>query len=94
MRDLLGDGSTFKRRVKEGEGEFPADCPMHDCDIVCHYVARTIPDRTVVYGTPLPGAGQGCIAVKKLRIVFGIWHGVTENGPRTMENSQQFAAYV
>jgi hypothetical protein len=53
VRDLLGDGTTFKRRVKEGEGEFPADCPMHDCDIKCHYVARTIPDRTVVYGAAL-----------------------------------------
>jgi hypothetical protein len=63
VRDLLGDGTTFKRRVKEGEGEFPADCPMHDCDIKCHYVARTIPDRTVVYGAAplalhsLPGLG-------------------------------------
>lgn len=53
VRDLLGDGTTFKRRVKEGEGEFPADCPMHDCDIKCHYVARTIPDRIVVYGAAL-----------------------------------------
>jgi hypothetical protein len=64
VRDLLGDGTTFKRRVKEGEGEFPADCPMHDCDIKCHYVARTIPDRTVVYGAAslalhtFPGLGS------------------------------------
>ena len=30
VRDLLGDGKTFKRIVRKGTGEFPIDCPLED----------------------------------------------------------------
>lgn len=31
VRDLTGDGAVVKRRVRDGRGEFPADCPLQDC---------------------------------------------------------------
>jgi len=30
VRDLMGDGKTFKRIVRKGKGEFPIDCPLED----------------------------------------------------------------
>lgn len=30
VRDLMGDGKTFKRIVRKGRGEFPIDCPLED----------------------------------------------------------------
>jgi hypothetical protein len=32
-RDVFGDGTVMKRRVVEGPGDFPADCPLHDCRV-------------------------------------------------------------
>ena len=29
-----------KRRIKEGVGEFPVDCPLEDCAVRVHYSAR------------------------------------------------------
>lgn len=31
VRDIRGDGSLLKRRLQEGTGEFPVDCPLQDC---------------------------------------------------------------
>lgn len=50
VRDLFGTGRVFKRRVRDGEGEFPSAAPMHDCTVRFHYKARTLPDRVVVHG--------------------------------------------
>lgn len=36
-RDVFGDGAVFKRRTTEGHGEFPADCPVHDCTCRVHF---------------------------------------------------------
>lgn len=43
VRDLFGDGVVFKRREKEGAGEFPADCPVHDCACSVHFSVRVCP---------------------------------------------------
>ena len=45
VRDLFGDGVVFKRREKEGAGEFPADCPVHDCACRAHFSVRVCPSR-------------------------------------------------
>ena len=39
MRDLTGTGEVTKRRIKEGVGEFPVDCPLEDCAVRVHYSA-------------------------------------------------------
>lgn len=43
VRDVFGDGVVFKRREKEGAGEFPADCPVHDCTCRAHFSVRVCP---------------------------------------------------
>ncbi len=40
IRDLTGSGEVTKRRIKEGVGEFPVDCPLEDCAVRVHYTAR------------------------------------------------------
>ena len=31
VRDVFGDGVVVKRRLEEGVGDFPGDCPVRDC---------------------------------------------------------------
>ena len=33
VRDMYGDGSLIKRRTRVGTGDFPVDCPLHDCTV-------------------------------------------------------------
>ena len=40
VRDVFGDGAVVKRRVREGPGEFPADCPVRDCEVRVRWSAR------------------------------------------------------
>lgn len=37
VRDLTGDGHVTKRRVRDGVGEFPVDCPIEDACVKVHY---------------------------------------------------------
>lgn len=37
VRDLRGDGSMRKRRLREGKGTFPMDCPLEDSRVRLHY---------------------------------------------------------
>ncbi|KAH7404870.1 hypothetical protein KP509_15G048000 [Ceratopteris richardii] len=37
VRDLVGDGQVVKRRVQDGRGDFPMDCPLQDCIMRIHY---------------------------------------------------------
>lgn len=37
VRDLVGDGRVVKRRIQDGRGEFPMDCPLQDCVMRIHY---------------------------------------------------------
>ncbi|KAA6416871.1 MAG: peptidyl-prolyl isomerase PASTICCINO1 [Trebouxia sp. A1-2] len=37
VRDMTGNGEVVKRRIKEGTGQFPMDCPMADSRLQIHY---------------------------------------------------------
>lgn len=37
VRDLVGDGRVIKRRIQDGRGEFPMDCPLQDSVMRIHY---------------------------------------------------------
>ncbi|KAF3668655.1 putative pentatricopeptide repeat-containing protein-like, partial [Capsicum annuum] len=37
VRDVLGDGRLIKRRIHDGRGEFPMDCPLQDSLLSVHY---------------------------------------------------------
>ncbi|GFR52572.1 hypothetical protein Agub_g15164 [Astrephomene gubernaculifera] len=52
VRDMTGTGEVTKKRVREGSGEFPIDCPLHDTTVRMHYKAR--PARPM--GLQLPAA--------------------------------------
>ena len=34
---MTGNGEVMKRRVKEGTGQFPMDCPIQDSRLTVHY---------------------------------------------------------
>lgn len=42
VRDVTADGGVLKRRLQEGEGEFPVDCPLHDTSVRLHYRVRSL----------------------------------------------------
>jgi tetratricopeptide (TPR) repeat protein len=44
VRDLYGDGSLLKRRLAEGEGTFPVDCPIMDCTVRVQAACRALRD--------------------------------------------------
>eukprot|EP00897_Mesotaenium_endlicherianum_P007551 jgi/Mesen1/6824/ME000035S06208 len=51
VRDMLGDGGVIKRRLEDGRGDFPVDCPMEDTRVRLHYAARLL----------LPGGQPGAL---------------------------------
>ena len=51
MRDLTGTGEVMKRRIKEGVGEFPIDCPLEDNAVRVHFKA-TVADTDQVMPGP------------------------------------------
>lgn len=58
VRDLIGQGEVTKRRVKDGRGEFPMDCPLEDNRVQVHYTARLASTGQTVLDTRGPsGAG-------------------------------------
>lgn len=70
VRDVLGDGRLIKRRIHDGKGEFPMDCPLQDSQLRVHYKGRLLDDKkTVFYDTrvdnddqPLEfGSGEGLV---------------------------------
>ena len=42
VRDMTGDGQVTKRRLRDGQGEFPIDCPLHDTTVTLHYRVRQL----------------------------------------------------
>ena len=34
---MTGNGEVVKRRVKDGIGDFPTDCPLEDCAVQIHF---------------------------------------------------------
>lgn len=49
VRDVTGTGEVTKKRVTEGTGEFPIDCPLNDTTVRAHYRVRV-----TKAGTPGP----------------------------------------
>ena len=50
VRDLYGDGSLLKRRLQPGSGDFPVDCPIHDCTVRVHVTTHALaPARALMY---------------------------------------------
>lgn len=59
VRDMLGDGRLIKRRIRDGEGEFPMDCPLHDSLLRVHYKGMLLnEEKRVFYDTRTDNDGQ------------------------------------
>lgn len=59
VRDMLGDGRLIKRRIRDGKGEFPMDCPLHDSLLHVHYKGMLLnEEKTVFYDTRVDNDGQ------------------------------------
>jgi len=72
VRDVLGNGQVFKKRLVDGEGEFPVDCPLEDCVVRVHY-RGSLPEeggaclltREGERGAPVEvGTGEGLVSSK------------------------------
>ncbi|KAJ7558929.1 hypothetical protein O6H91_04G061800 [Diphasiastrum complanatum] len=68
VRDMVGDGRLIKRRLRDGKGEFPVDCPLQDSVLRIHYKGILPDDGGKVFcdtrvdndGEPLEfGSGEG-----------------------------------
>lgn len=54
---MTGDGAVMKKRLKQGTGDFPNDCPLHDTTVRIHYRVRPLsaaPDSPWVYDSRQP----------------------------------------
>lgn len=58
VRDMLGDGRLIKRRLRDGKGEFPMDCPLHDSLLRVHYKGMLLNEEKVFYDTRVDNDGQ------------------------------------
>lgn len=54
VRDMTGREEVTKRRIKEGVGEFPVDCPLEDCAVRVHFTARAVGAEQVSLSSPAP----------------------------------------
>ncbi|KAG9453218.1 hypothetical protein H6P81_006122 [Aristolochia fimbriata] len=59
VRDMLGDGRLIKRRIADGKGEFPMDCPLNDSLLRVHYKGMLLnEEKTVFYDTRVDNNGE------------------------------------
>ncbi|KAL9374251.1 hypothetical protein Peur_033871 [Populus x canadensis] len=59
VRDMLGDGRLIKRRLRDGKGEFPMDCPLQDSLLHVHYKGMLLnKEKTVFIDTRIDNDGQ------------------------------------
>ncbi|KAL4651235.1 hypothetical protein ACB092_01G144700 [Castanea dentata] len=59
VRDMLGDGRLIKRRIRDGKGDFPMDCPLHDSLLRVHYKGMLLDEeRSVFYDTRVDNNDQ------------------------------------
>lgn len=49
VRDMLGDGRLVKRRIRDGRGDFPMDCPLHDSLLRIHYKGMLLNEENTVF---------------------------------------------
>lgn len=52
IRDMTGTGEVLKRRLREGRGEFPIDCPLEDNAVRVHYKAFRLDTKEVCPPSP------------------------------------------
>ncbi|RZC84240.1 hypothetical protein C5167_047027 [Papaver somniferum] len=73
VRDMLGDGRLIKRRIRDGKGEFPMDCPLQDSLLRVHYKGMLLDEqKTVFYNTRVDNGGQ--------HVEFGSGEGLVPEG--------------
>ncbi|KAF3525361.1 hypothetical protein F2Q69_00048996 [Brassica cretica] len=59
VRDMLGDGRLIKRRIRDGRGEFPMDCPLQDSRLSVHYRGMLLnEDKTVFYDSRIENGDE------------------------------------
>ncbi|EOA23641.1 hypothetical protein CARUB_v10016839mg [Capsella rubella] len=59
VRDMLGDGRLIKRRIQDGRGEFPMDCPLQDSRLSVHYKGMLLnEEKTVFYDSKIDNNDQ------------------------------------
>ncbi|CAN8254607.1 unnamed protein product [Cochlearia groenlandica] len=59
VRDMLGDGRLIKRRIQDGRGEFPMDCPLQDSRLSVHYKGMLLnEEKTVFYDSRIDNSDQ------------------------------------
>ncbi|XP_020204784.1 LOW QUALITY PROTEIN: peptidyl-prolyl cis-trans isomerase PASTICCINO1-like [Cajanus cajan] len=59
VRDMLGDGRLIKRRIRDGKGDFPMDCPLQDSLLRVHYKGTVLnEEKMVFYDTRVDNDGQ------------------------------------
>ncbi|BBH06210.1 FKBP-type peptidyl-prolyl cis-trans isomerase family protein [Prunus dulcis] len=59
VRDMLGDGRLIKRRIRDGKGEFPMDCPLQDSLLRVHYKGMLQnEEKTIFFDTRVDNHGQ------------------------------------
>ena len=57
VRDMSGDGSVIKRRLRLGNGEFPVDCPIEDTTVRVHYRLKRL---VLAEGQTVQDASSSC----------------------------------
>ncbi|XP_010515914.1 PREDICTED: peptidyl-prolyl cis-trans isomerase PASTICCINO1 [Camelina sativa] len=59
VRDMLGDGRLIKRRIQDGRGEFPMDCPLQDSRLSVHYKGMLLnEEKSVFYDSKIDNNDQ------------------------------------
>ncbi|KAK1321113.1 Peptidyl-prolyl cis-trans isomerase PASTICCINO1 [Acorus calamus] len=58
-RGMLWDGRLIKRRIVDGKGDFPMDCPLHDSLLRVHYEGTHLnEEKTVFHETRVDNNGE------------------------------------
>ena len=55
---MTGTGEVFKRRLRDGLGEFPIDCALEDTTMRLHYRVRPLQTEQQQGGTATPAAAS------------------------------------
>ena len=58
VRDVIGTKEIMKSRIKNGQGEFPIDCPIEDCFVKIHCIGRLKDTRDDQSALPFWDTGE------------------------------------
>ncbi|KAI3921976.1 hypothetical protein MKX01_005665 [Papaver californicum] len=73
LTDMLGDSRLIKRRIRDGKGEFPMDCPLQHSLLLVHYKGMLLDEqKTVFYNARVDNGGQ--------HVEFGSGEGLVPEG--------------